>query len=200
MAPEEAPAGAGRVVVLNGTSSSGKTSLALKLQARLAEAGQCWMVIGSDVMFPLLPQAFVTYGTAAIGEHGADGLTFRFVDGELERAAGPVGLQILDACRAWVGATARAGLNVLVDEVLFTKADWTDWRAALAGLDVHWVGIEIELEVVEQRERARGDRPTGLARSQHHLVHRYATYDTTVDTGALDLDAAADLVLAAIRR
>ena len=189
----------GRVVVLNGTSSSGKTTLALTLQARLAAAGECWMLISTDVMFPLLPQSFFTYGPA-IGEQASAGLGFQFVDGQLVRSVGPVGWSILDAYRAWVASTAQAGLDVLVDEVLLTDDDWTDWQAALDGLDVHWVGIDIELEQLEARERTRGDRPRGLARSQYDLVHRHATYDTRVDTGVLDPHAAAEVVAAALAR
>ena len=188
----------GRVVVLNGTSSAGKTSLALTLQTRLAAAGECWMVIGTDAMFPLLPQEFFTYGTASIGDKGAAGLTFRFVNGQLVRHAGPVGRKIIDAYRAWVAGTAHAGLNVLVDEVVLTSEDIADWNVALAGVDVLWVGIELQLEEAEARERARGDRPIGLARSQYDLVHRYATYDLIVDTGTVDPNAAAEVVMAAM--
>ena len=155
------------------------------------------MLISTDVMFPLLPQAFFTYGPA-IGEQGSLGLSFQFVGGELERTVGPVGWSILDAYRAWVASTAHAGLNVVVDEVLLTEYDWTDWQAALVGLDVHWVGIDIDLEEVEARERERGDRPLGLARSQYGLVHRHATYDTRVDTGRLDPDSAAEVLVSAL--
>ena len=155
------------------------------------------MVISTDAMFSLLPGAFFTYGPL-VGEHGAAGLSFRFVDGRLERAVGPVGRSILDAYRAWVASAAHAGLNVLVAEVLLTESDWTDWQAALGGLDVHWVGLDIDLEQLEAREAARGDRPIGLARSEYDLVHRHATYDTRVDTGALDPDAAAEVIVAAL--
>ena len=169
-------------MVLNGSSSSGKTTLALTLQARLAAAGECWMLISTDVMFPLLPQAFFTYGPA-IGEQGSLGLSFQFVGGELERTVGPVGWSILDAYRAWVASTAHAGLNVVVDEVLLTEYDWTDWQAALVGLDVHWVGIDIELDKLEARERERGDRPLGLAPSTASSIDMRRTTRESTRTG-----------------
>lgn len=196
--PEHDRAGLGRVIVLNGTSSSGKTTLASKLQARLAAAGECWMLISTDVMFPLLPRSFFAYGPRAVGDHAADGLSFQVVEGRLERSSGSVGQKVFDAYRSWIVGTARAGLNVIVDEVLLTEADWSELKAALAGLDVHWVGIEIGLEPLEARERVRGDRVIGLARSQFDLVHRHAIYDTMVDTASLDPDAAADVILAAV--
>ena len=36
------------VIVLNGTSSAGKSTLASVLQARPGEAGECWIVMGID--------------------------------------------------------------------------------------------------------------------------------------------------------
>ena len=156
------------------------------------------MLISTDVMFPLLPRSFFAFGPKAVGDHAADGLSFQFVAGRFERDSGPVGRKIFDAYRSWIVGTARAGLNVIVDEVLLTEEDWSELKAALAGFDVHWVGIEIELEQLEARERARGDRVIGHARSQLDLVHRHAIYDTMVNTGTLDPDAAADVILAAM--
>ena len=54
--------------------------------------------------------------------------------------------------------------------------------AALAGLDVVWVGVRCSADVAEERERVRGDRFRGLARSQTATVHRDATYDFEIDT------------------
>lgn len=67
------------------------------------------------------------------------------------------------------------------------------------GLDVTWVRVRIDLDVLEAREEARADRVLGMARWQYDKVHRHPTYDVTVDTGALDPDAAADVVCAALR-
>jgi len=47
---------AGKVVVLNGTSSAGKTSLALAFQDLRARRGDCWVVFGIDDFIPRLPR------------------------------------------------------------------------------------------------------------------------------------------------
>ncbi len=60
--------------------------------------------------------------------------------------------------------------------------EWEQWRAALAGLDVVWVGVRCDVEVAVQREARRGDRAMGLARGQAETVHRYPEYDLEVDT------------------
>ena len=183
--------------MLNGTSSAGKTTLAATLQARLTASGECWVVIGLDDIFQKLPPAWITMGDW-VGEHAEAGIVFELVDGEVQRRVGPIGTAALAAYRTSVGGAARAGLNVLVDEVLLSEEDWAAWQVELAGLDVLWVCVDIELDALEARERARGDRMLGLARSQYEVVHVHPPYSARVDTDAMTPDEAADAVLAAL--
>jgi chloramphenicol 3-O phosphotransferase len=190
---------AGRVVVLNGTSSSGKTTLARALQRRLEAADECWVVYSSDDFTPKLPPAWIKGGKHT-GRHAADGFVLEHVDGAFELRVGPVGHQILAAYRRAVAAAAHVGLNVIVDEVILTREEWDDWQVVLDGVEVLWVRVDIALDVVEARERERGDRMIGHARWQYDTVHRHATYGLTVDTGVLAPDAAATVVYDALGR
>jgi chloramphenicol 3-O phosphotransferase len=185
-----------QVIVLNGTSSAGKSTLASALQARLAEAGGCWIVLGLDDFLGKLPWAWVAYGDH-VGEHADEGIAFTMVEGEVECRVGRVGERMLAAYRGAVAAVARAGINVIVDEVLLSEAGWTAWQHELAGFEVLWVAVTSDLEVLEQRERDRTDRMIGLARSQHGVVHRHAVYDVRVDTSNMDPALAAAAILAA---
>ena len=184
---------AGRVIALNGTSSAGKSTLAAALQRRLIVDGDCWIVMATDDLFVKLPRAFLEIG-AHRGEHAELGVVFGEHDGEMTMRMGPVGRALLEANKAAVRAVAGAGINVIVDEVILAEQEWDGWRAALDGLDAWWVRVELELDLVEQRERDRGDRQVGMARSQIDVVHRYPTYDMQVDTGLLDPEAAAEAV------
>jgi chloramphenicol 3-O phosphotransferase len=190
---------AGQVIVLNGTTSAGKTTLATTLQSRFAGRGECWIVIGIDDFLGKLPFAWVQLGDH-VGAHAEQGIVFERVDGGIERRIGPVGTRLLAAYRAAVGSAARAGLNVIVDEVLLSEDDWIGWEAELDGLDSRWVRVEVDLELLEARERERGDREIGMARAQHGVVHQFAKYAVEVDTGRMDADAAAGVVLAALDR
>lgn len=187
----------GKVIVLNGTTSSGKTTLATTLQARLASAGECWIIIALDDFFAKLPFDWVQLGKH-VGARAEEGIVFELVDGEIERRLGPIGAQVIAAYRSAVGGAARAGLNVIVDEVLLSEEDWDAWKVELSGLDPYWVRVDLALELVEARERDRGDRVIGMARAQFDVVHKYATYDLVVDTATMDPEAAAAAVLAAI--
>src|SRR5437660_1051453 len=104
----------GGVVVLNGTASAGKTTLACNLHALLAGADQCWIVMGLDDFFSRLPPAWITYGEH-IGAMAGEGIAFEATGGTVERRVGPIATRLLAAYRAAVAAVARAGINVIVD-------------------------------------------------------------------------------------
>jgi chloramphenicol 3-O phosphotransferase len=190
--------GAGRVVVLNGTTSSGKSTLARALQRNLAARGEPWIVIALDDFFARTPADWFRIGDH-VGPHAEAGMVFEMVDGRIERRVGPFGRTVLSGYRAAVAGMARAGLDVIVDEVLLSAEDWEGWLVQLAGLDVRWVAVELSLETTLQRERERGDRVIGMAAAQFEVVHSFATYDIRVDTGLLTPEEAAEAAEAILR-
>jgi chloramphenicol 3-O phosphotransferase len=184
----------GSVIVLNGPSSSGKTTLASALQRRFAADGACWFVYSMDDYFAKVPVDWVAAGNH-VGAHAEAGVILERVDGEFRMRMGPIGRQVLAAWRGAVGSAARAGLNVIADDVVLTAEEWQGWQTELDGIDAHWVRVQTALDVLEARELARGDRMPGHARAQYEDSYRYPTYDTEVDTGILDPDTAAAAVL-----
>jgi chloramphenicol 3-O phosphotransferase len=159
---------AGRVIVLNGTSSVGKTTLGRALQAQL---DGIWLLFGIDTLIEALPWRL--YGTA-------DGHTIN-ADGTID--TGPV---FTDAQRRWrraVASLARDGADLILDEVLLRgAAEQAEWREALRGLDVTWIAVRCDVEVAAAREAARGNRSVGMARAQATAVHEGVQYDLEVDT------------------
>jgi len=188
----------GSIIVLNGPSSSGKTTLASAVQRRFAADGECWFVYAMDDYFAKVPFDWVTAGKH-VGKHAEQGVVLEIVDGAFQMRMGPIGRQVLGAWRGAVGSAARAGLNVIADDVVLTEEEWRAWQAELDGLDAHWVRVQIALDVLEARERERGDRMPGHARAQYEDSYRHPEYDAEVDTGLLDPDAAAAAVIASWR-
>jgi chloramphenicol 3-O phosphotransferase len=188
----------GSVIVLNGPSSAGKSTLAAALQRRLAAEGECWFVYGMDDYFAKIPFDWVTAGTH-IGPYADEGVVMEIVDGVFHMRLGPIGRGVLAAWRGAVASAARAGLNVIADDVVLTEDDWIGWQTDLDGVDAHWVRVHVDVDVIEAREQQRGDRTPGQARAQYEAAYRHPEYDATVDTGRLDPDAAAAEVLAGWR-
>jgi chloramphenicol 3-O phosphotransferase len=183
-------ADAGTVVVLNGTSSAGKTSLAVAFQELRAAQGDCWVVFGIDDFMPRLPREWIAVD-AWRGARADDGVR---LDREGDRARfhiGELGRRVLSAYRHAIAEIARAGLNVVVDDVMIEHDEWAEWQAVLAGLAVVYVGVRCDVDVAVRRETDRGDRARGLARGQAETVHRHAVYDFEVDTTTESADALA---------
>jgi chloramphenicol 3-O phosphotransferase len=159
------------VIVLNGTSSSGKSGIARCLQAILPDP---WIVLGIDTLIRALPVASVPSPVSAAGLVFAD-------DGTV--VIDPVFQRLQVAFSAGVAAMVQAGARVIVDDVfLSSAASQQRWQQALDGLEVLWVGVRCEVAVAAERELARGDRVPGLAASQAEVVHLGVSDDLQVDT------------------
>ena len=193
-----APA-AGKVIVLSGPSSSGKSTLATALQKLFSAEGECWFIFAIDDYFAKLPFDWVAARGHA-GRYAEDGVVLEVVDGDFRMHLGPIARQVLAAWRAGVGSAARAGLNIIADDVQLTEEEWRGWQAELEGLESHWVRVDIDLAILEAREQARGDRTPGQGRSQYEAAYRFASFDAAVDTGELAPDDAAAAVLDGWRR
>lgn len=170
-----------RVVILNGASSSGKTTLATAFRDQRAALGEFWFLTGIDDCLAKLPGEWMSVGSDS-GLYAADGVRFERIDRGLEVRLGSVGRKLIRAYQSGVAAAASAGLNVIVDEVVIDQTSWNDWTISLMGLNVVWVGVRCSLDVAERRERSRPERFRGLARGQATIVHRFTQYDFEIDT------------------
>lgn len=181
---------AGRVVILNGTSSSGKSTLARRFRAERAARGECWIVVALDDFLALLPPQW--YETPEHhGPFGHQGIAMESSPAGTVIHTGEVGDRLLTAYRRTVAVCAHAGFDVVVDEVVLDEESVADWSRALEGLWVTWVAIRCSPEVAEERERARHDRLPGLARGLAGVVHRFAPAHHELDTSELNETEAA---------
>ncbi|WP_048440409.1 chloramphenicol phosphotransferase CPT family protein [Caenimonas sp. SL110] len=164
-------AAAGRVIVLNGTSSSGKSTLARLLQQGFEEPH---LHVQLDAFRAMEPPGYF------------DGLS-------PEVSA----LRLAALCRAINAATAeyaRHGQHVILDHVL-PRQGWAYLAQGLAGLPVYLVGVRCDLPQLQQREARRKDRPVGLAESQMSM-HDAVLYDFEIDTSKSSPQDCAQAVLA----
>jgi chloramphenicol 3-O phosphotransferase len=175
----------GRVVILNGGSSAGKTTLGRKLQSSLAGS---WLLLGIDLFIWTLPAEMIS---------DPDGLLRH--EGVITR--GRCFMSLWAGYQVAVAALARSGVDVLLDDVMLEGvADQRRWDDALHDLDVYWVGVRCAAEIAAEREAERGDRPTGIARHQAVSVHEGVRYDREVDTGVLGVPQSVNVIGDALRR
>jgi chloramphenicol 3-O phosphotransferase len=179
-ATEPAPAdrGPGRVILLNGASSSGKSTLARALQATLPEP---FLHVSSDQLVGMLPR------------RADDGGPFDWWH--------QVRPRFFAGFHRCLPALASAGNDVIVEHILEFPAWRAELAGLLAGLDVFLVGVHCDLDEIDRRERSRGDRRIGAGRTHVTVdrIHTFGPYDLEIDTTAGVTPAVTRLVLDAWR-
>lgn len=144
-------------ILLNGTSSAGKTTLALALQKAMPEP---LLYVSNDKFIFMTPDHVLK----------DDALRPKVL------------LPLLSAFHRSLPLIAGCGFPMIIDHVI-ERRDWMDEIAeALRELDVYFVKVDCPLEELERREIARGDRQVGFAKMQLDWVHRHGDYDAVVNT------------------
>jgi chloramphenicol 3-O phosphotransferase len=173
------------VILLNGTSSAGKSALAGMLQARLP-----FIRMGiDDFVWERVPSDwFEAVGQFLRGP--------RDEDAPVAHADEPV--KLFRAFHRAVRACVTEGIGVVVDDAIVTRALLDDWVAALDGTDVFFVGVHCAPDELVLRERARRDRAPGSAVQALQRVHAHAIYDLEIDSTATPSSALAAQIIAAL--
>lgn len=187
----------GKIIFLNGCSSSGKTTLAVKLQQLLAEPYQH---ISLDQFRDGLPSR-VRGLNAPARSPGASGINVVPTEhnGELvtQIQFGHHGEQVLRGMRRCIAAFGKIGANVIVDDLLFKPEYLQDYVAVLDPHNTWFIGVKCSLDVVTQREAQRPRRFPGTATSHFEQVHAHGErYDLEVDTSNATPRAGAESIIA----
>ncbi|MFE6857657.1 chloramphenicol phosphotransferase CPT family protein [Nocardia sp. NPDC057668] len=164
---EGAPAG--QIILLNGVSSSGKTSLARQL---LLDLDRPFFHIGVDM----------------VGAMRSEPQTRLLEQDALQ--------QVLRRTRAGyhraVAAMALAGNDIVMDHVFSEPWRLLDCLEVMTGIDVVFVGVHCAPGELARREKHRGDRAVGTAVAQLAATHGHGIYDCETDTSASTLAECSD--------
>jgi len=161
----------GRIVVLNGPSSSGKSTTIAAFQRLMP--GPWWHT-------------------------GMDALSAMLTPDEAKRAMCGVP-RFVSALHRFVADLARHEHDVVYETGLIDAGWVDDMKTHFQGLPVLLVGVTCPLEEVARREAARGDRPTGYSATSYNKAHAHLTYDLILDSAALDATQRAQRIVEALR-
>lgn len=150
-----------QIILINGASSAGKSTLCKALQEHLAEP------------YIHLEEDRFVYNTYHLRY---------LVAGVVEEIFAKTMTGYYRSLRAFVSA----GHNVLADTGFYSENLVRQCAAELAGLPVWLVGVRCSLAELERREVERADRSVGTAREQFESIHAHAVYDIEVDTSEMD--------------
>jgi chloramphenicol 3-O phosphotransferase len=163
----------GKIILVNGPSSAGKSCLARRLQG-------------------VIPGPFWNYSIDQL--RAGQILPFERIDsGEFRWAE--LRPRFFDGFHRSLPAFAQAGNNLIVEYIVETR-EWLDRLLELLnGLDVFFVGLHCALPELERREVARGDRRIGEARTDFETTHRLCTYDLELDSTSTPVDDMVQLLV-----
>jgi chloramphenicol 3-O phosphotransferase len=160
----------GNIILLNGVSSSGKSSLAKALVKRLPDHFH-YSIDDFDLVIE------------------------RMEDRENERLI-PVSTEYY--FHRTIKMFSDSGIHLIVDQILHNDDTLIDYMSTLEGYPIYFVGVHCPLHELEEREITRGDRMLGLSKEQLKYVHQQnEAYDLEVNTGQDSLDTCADNIVKA---
>jgi chloramphenicol 3-O phosphotransferase len=172
----------GTIILINGTSSSGKSSIVKALQE---QSSLPYLDAGLDRFLWMLPLRYL------------DRPLWDDVLG-LASSAGQTGHTLVRAMHRAIVSLSYSGMNVVADHVL-VEPDWVrDCATLLCELPAFLIGVRCPLAVLEERERSRRDRTLGQAKAQFALVHAHDIYDLEVDTSLMSAQECAAAILARV--
>lgn len=172
------------IVVLNGASSSGKTLTAQALVRVLNS--NCILTGFDDIMEREKPFEVTGNGTLASIRRAIKIMLFQFTDGRLK---------LFKKLHYEVVSMYQTGHSVIVETSLMDKRALQDAAKCFAPLNALFVGMKPPLEVSEQWEAKRNDRPIGQARKHYDLIHSNAIYDLTLDPSLMSPEQCATSIL-----
>lgn len=185
----------GTIILLNGTTSAGKTTIGRALQETMDEP---YLLSGPDHFQQAFPSSLITItddpdvttdGIVAV--YGEDGLRdVRF---------GPLARRMFEGVQRVMTSLSDSGLNVIVDCVLTSRWQLEQTVAIFHSYPAYFVCVDVSMAVAEQREIQRGDRGPGNVRYWYDRVYRLnEVYDLRVDSEANDPKTCARMIREAV--
>jgi chloramphenicol 3-O phosphotransferase len=151
----------GKIILLNGASSAGKSTLCRAIQAQI------------DEPFLQFSLDFFMFDNRVLPQRRDEAGPFSWP---------ALRTPLFEGYFNCLPALAQAGNNLVIDYIIETQAQLDTLVQRLGHLDVFLVGVYCPLPELERREKLRGDRGEGDAQKDFQTVHTFTTYDCEVDS------------------
>ena len=157
-----------QVILLNGPSSSGKSTLAKALQELIRNEGAGkYEVVSIDDFMKIAKDETI------------------YEDDVFEISG--------DMCEKTL-ELLEAGSGVIIDHVITSERIFNQLTESLASASLRTVRITCPLDILKSRELKRGDRCVGSAEASAEYLFPKEGYDLVVDTGAKSPEENAQLI------
>lgn len=181
---EQTKQNGGMVIILNGPSAAGKSSIQKAFQDLMMPS--LWLKVGIDNLFDG-PMPDITLDNI---EYWQKPNAIRWVistkdvqeNNVITLFTGEQGQKVAYAMNNAIVAYAKSGCNIIVDYIAY-KQEWLkDLQQKLKPFNTLYIAVDISLQELERRESARGTSPAGHARSHYDTVYGSVQYDARVNS------------------
>lgn len=181
------------IIFLNGPSSSGKTSIARCLQDKYPTP---LVHIGTFTFMDLIHSNFkgIKNRKTSLGFYFSP----KVVNGKkvYQLGRGQYGRKLLKSAFDFIKILAKDNNNLIIEEVISTRKELVNYLSIFKDQQVYFVGVKCPLKIIEERERERGNRIRGQARSVFSKVHpKNRRYDIEINTSKYNPDQCAEIIL-----
>ncbi len=186
------------IILLNGTSSSGKSCIVKELQEI---HNKPLLVVGIDMIINMMPRKYIVDGRKA--EEGFEFIKSTDDEGRplIHVALGKHAHTATSCLPKIVKTMTGQGFDIAIDETLFLDDILRYYVQELPTKEVYFIKVECSLKEITKREKSRGDRFLGIARDQFDRVHGPTRcYDFAVDTTNISAKECAKQIMAFIQK
>ncbi|OZB94098.1 chloramphenicol phosphotransferase CPT family protein [Paenibacillus sp. XY044] len=169
----------GLIVLMNGTSSAGKTSISMELMNQ------------KEILFHHL----------SVDDFIKDFFNHKFSDIEPTREVDEQVIAqimfdpLISMYYSTIKLLSEMGLNVIVDTVIENDKSFNECLDLFFNQPTLFIGVICSKEELIRREQIRGDRNIGLAASQFSKVYSIDEYDLEVNTEEMNPTECAEKIL-----
>jgi chloramphenicol 3-O phosphotransferase len=174
-------------IILNGSSSSGKTTL---LNLIATKSNEFFVRFGIDLFVGhLFPPQYIMFN-----EKADQGFQLIKHGNSIDTKLGIYGRRLTETFLEMMKLLSDRGFHIVSDDVILYPYDLMKY-SIMNPDTTFFIGVLCDKEESIRREKARGNRPQGLVEGQWDLVHTNKEfYDFTVDNTG-DFEKNADLIL-----
>ncbi|WED42539.1 phosphotransferase-like protein [Legionella cardiaca] len=182
------------IIIISGTSSSGKSSVCLELQNRL---GNSWLNFSTDgylgmlgnKLFDLHPE------NTKVTEPNDICYARQHADGTYEIMPGKWCSKLFATIPQALEVLAAQDFNIIVDSFITTKEDLKHYQAVLRNFGLFFVYLYAPDRVITKREEARGDRLKGSAIHWLKQFDYQDDCDLLINTETISIGEICDAIL-----
>jgi chloramphenicol 3-O phosphotransferase len=185
-----------KIILLNGCSSAGKSSISEKIMELSEEP---WLNFSLSTFWNALSPKYKGFG-----EKSNEG--FQFIPRQNEQGfpineikeikINSYGEKIFNSMPKVFKQLVDDGHDLIIEEVILEKKYLENYKKYLKGHQVYFVSVSCELPVLEKREKLRGDRVIGSNYAQYFKIKDLNwKYDLKIDSSHVSALSSAKKIL-----